>query len=579
MKLFLLVYLLAIPGILLSQALPITLDGEFDDWEDASVLFDITQTDQSPDNLHVTRMWGANDDDFLFIRIEFDREITLLDNNPVILFLDTDNDITTGYDPDIIGAELQWEFGDRRGTFYNEGGSHWIRFHNIRLRTAPTVTSTDFEIALGCNALPDGSTSLFQSDTVNIRIRFDEQGNDAYASGTYIFDPVPVPAPDPIPLERMSDDDLRILAFNAWDDKVFEEEFTDQYYRILNTLQPDIIAFQEIWQHSAGETSERVADLYSLDESSQWYAVKEDTGNVTVSRFPIMDSWQILVWDDDEGWSDRHRLTVSLINMQEEYNTNLLFVNVHLRCCAGGEENRWKEITALTNFIDNAREPGGSLHIDEDTPIILAGDFNLVGSSEQLAAIEDDITDWDGRGIERVRARQTGKRMHYTWRNDNSGFSPGKLDYIFYTSSVLSLKNTYTLQVEEMSPEQRDKYGLHYGDTRVASDHLPHVADFSVKAATAIKDDTTIESFYLGKNYPNPFNARTTVTFSIPETSDVSIILHDLLGRNVDTLFDGRKVAGSYSIDFDASVLASGVYYYTMTAGDFIKTRKMILLQ
>ncbi len=564
------VSLLLTPFPLIPQALPITIDGEFDDWEEASLLFTIDDNGNSHDVLHVIRLHGANDDRFLFLRIELDREITLLENNPLVLFLDTDNDNTTGYDPHNVGAELRWEFGERSGIFYTGTDEYEIRFRDIRLRTAPTVTSTEFEIAIGRDATPFSSIPLFQSDTVRVYVQFDEAANYSYASGTYIFDPEPVPPPEPIPLERHNVDDLRILAFNAWDDKVFETEFTGQYQRILSVLRPDIIAFQEIWNHDAQETAQRVENLIPSEDEYEWHAVKQDNGNVTVSKFPILDSWQIL---------NGSRMTAVLIDTREDYGTKLMLVNVHLRCCAWGEDNRWQEIAALTNFINNAREPGGLLQLDEGTPVILAGDFNLVGSSGQLAAIETDILDWDGTGLERVRARQTEKRMHYTWRNDWSWFSPGKLDYIFYSGSVLSLKNHYTLQVEEMSVEQRALYGLQYGDTQAASDHLPHIADFEVQPATGVRDKRSVDDYHLGQNYPNPFNPATSFSFSIPETTEVTIILYDILGKKVKSLLDAEKPAGNYSVNIDAFSLASGVYFYTMRTDDYLKTRRMVVLR
>jgi len=575
--LLLLLYL-CIPLYLFSQSLPITIDGVFDDWSDASLLFDVDDTAVSTQELHIERMWGANDNDFLFLRIRFNREITLLDYNPVVVYIDTDNDQSTGYDPGNLGAELRWEFGERRGMFYDGTTSHQIFFRHIRLRTAPTVTSTEFEIALGRDATPAGTTALFQSDTIRIHFRFDEDGNDAFATGKYVFDPEPVPPPEPIPLERVDTDDLRVLTFNAWDDKLFEHQFTGEYERILNALNPDIIAFQEIWEHSGPETAERIEELLPSAENSQWYAVKKDPGNVTVSRFPILESWQLLLWYND-GWQYTHRLTVSLIDMRETYDTKLLFVNVHLGCCAWGETNRWREINALTNFIANTREPGGHLYLEEEIPIILAGDFNLVGSREQLDAIKTDILDWDGTGVERVVARQTEKRMHYTWRNDQSWFSPGKLDYIFYTGSLLDLKNTYTLQVEEMSEEQRTVYGLQDGDTRVASDHLPHVADFAILSTTTVSDHRPVPGYYLYRNYPNPFNNQTTISFTLPESRDVSIVIYNVLGEEIDIILDEKVSSGRHSIEFNALDLPSGVYYYRMRVGSYTETRSMVYIR
>ncbi|MFU8860742.1 MAG: endonuclease/exonuclease/phosphatase family protein [Cyclonatronaceae bacterium] len=573
--LLLLLLLFFLTSTLLSaQSLPILIDGEFDDWENAALLFEIDQGAPAPNGIHVKRIRAANDDRFLFLKIVLDREITLLENNPLVLLIDSDNNITTGYDAGNTGAELRWEFGRRRGSFHAGSASHSIQFADIRLRTAPTVTSSTFEIAIGRDTQPDKSNPLFQADTLAIHLLGD---GGSHAVGVYVFDPEPVPAPEPIPLGRFDASDLRVLAFNAWNDKLFNEQFTDEYRRILEALDPDIIAFQEIWDHNAEQTAQRVETLLPSGDDAQWQAIKLDRGNVTVSKYPVLDSWHILV---GEQQSDGHRLTATLFDLQESHNTHLMLINIHLRCCAGGENNRWNEIAALANFIDNAREEGGLLHLPEGTPIILAGDFNLVGSSGQLAAIENDIIDWDGSGFKRVHARQTEKRMHYTWRNDNGGFSPGKLDYIFYTGSTLTLKNRYTLQVEEMSVDQRALYGLYYGDTQVASDHLPHVADFELMRTTSSGGNIgLINSYSLAQNFPNPFNPATTITFTVPEPGNVRIDVFDVLGRRIADLVNETYSSGVHNVAFNASDLPSGIFLIRMNAGNQVFTRKMTLVK
>jgi endonuclease/exonuclease/phosphatase family metal-dependent hydrolase len=563
-------------GIMYSQSLPISIDGEFSDWDAAYVLYIQDSTAAAPAGLHPVRVQVSNDDRFLFLKFELDREITLLENNPLVLLINTDNDINTGYDAGNTGAELRWVFGNRQGTFYSDTGVHSILYHHIRLRTAPTVSSTVFEIAIGRDTRPDTSNPLFQSDT--IAAYFHSLEGNLSVSGTYIFDPLPVAPPEPIPLERTDDSDLRILAFNAWSDKLFNAQFTNQYRRILGALDPDIIAFQEIWDHDAFQTAQRVEELLPSAGSFQWHAVKNDMGNVTVSRYPVLDSRQIPVWNGF-SFSDQHRLTAALIDTRNTYNTNFVLVNIHLRCCSGGENNRWNEITSLKNFIHDTIESGGPLNIDEGTPIVLAGDFNLVGSSGQLAAIETDINEWDGSAFNRVHARQTEKRMHYTWRNDGGAFSPGKLDYIFYTGSVMSLKNSFTLQVEEMSQIQREKYGLEYGDTESASDHLPHVADFGVHQATSTEETGTPNGYSLGYNYPNPFNPSTTITFSLAEPGDVKIDVYDILGRHITELVNDLYSGGMHNVTYDASALSGGMYVIRMETGSHLFTGKMTLLK
>jgi len=85
--------------------------------------------------------------------------------------------------------------------------------------------------------------------------------------------------------------------------------------------------------------------------------------------------------------------------------------------------------------------------------------------------------------------------------------------------------------------------------------------------------------FSLEQNFPNPFNPSTQIQFSIGERSHVTLTVHDLLGRTVQTLTQGMLDAGTYSTYFDASRLTSGIYYYTMTAGNHKETKKMLLMK
>jgi photosystem II stability/assembly factor-like uncharacterized protein len=86
-------------------------------------------------------------------------------------------------------------------------------------------------------------------------------------------------------------------------------------------------------------------------------------------------------------------------------------------------------------------------------------------------------------------------------------------------------------------------------------------------------------NFELSQNYPNPFNPSTTITFSIPQKSDVSVKIFDILGNEVATLVNETKEAGRYNINFNASNYSSGVYFYSIKAGNFTETKKMTLLK
>ncbi|KAA3619566.1 MAG: T9SS C-terminal target domain-containing protein [Calditrichaeota bacterium] len=99
---------------------------------------------------------------------------------------------------------------------------------------------------------------------------------------------------------------------------------------------------------------------------------------------------------------------------------------------------------------------------------------------------------------------------------------------------------------------------------------------------TSLNDDTrgTVPAqFALHQNYPNPFNPTTTIEFSLPKSSFVMLQVYNLLGTEVATLLETHKPAGKHVVSFDAMALASGIYYYTLTTGDFKQSRKMLLLR
>jgi hypothetical protein len=86
-------------------------------------------------------------------------------------------------------------------------------------------------------------------------------------------------------------------------------------------------------------------------------------------------------------------------------------------------------------------------------------------------------------------------------------------------------------------------------------------------------------TFELSQNYPNPFNPSTVISYQLPVVSEVSLKVYDLLGREVATLVNQRQEAGRYQVVFDASRLASGVYFYRLQAGAFVETRKMMVVR
>jgi hypothetical protein len=83
----------------------------------------------------------------------------------------------------------------------------------------------------------------------------------------------------------------------------------------------------------------------------------------------------------------------------------------------------------------------------------------------------------------------------------------------------------------------------------------------------------------LYQNFPNPFNPSTTIRFSIPEAGIVNLSIYNLLGEKVGEVLNRELVSGSYEFTYDASSLSSGIYFYTIKAGNYSATKKMMLIK
>ncbi len=88
-----------------------------------------------------------------------------------------------------------------------------------------------------------------------------------------------------------------------------------------------------------------------------------------------------------------------------------------------------------------------------------------------------------------------------------------------------------------------------------------------------------ITEYSLEQNFPNPFNPSTRIKFQIPEDGFVTLKVYDILGNEVTTLINEQKPQGIFEVNFNASSLASGVYIYKIQAGDFVSSKKMLLLK
>jgi hypothetical protein len=120
------------------------------------------------------------------------------------------------------------------------------------------------------------------------------------------------------------------------------------------------------------------------------------------------------------------------------------------------------------------------------------------------------------------------------------------------------------------------------GIVKIARDGWSSIDLVAYNVATSVDDNSPLDvpaCFSVNQNYPNPFNPSTTISFTLSSESSVSLKVIDILGREVATLVSEEMPAGTYSRQWSAYNMPSGVYLYRLRAGDFVKTEKMILMK
>ncbi|MFH2031151.1 MAG: T9SS type A sorting domain-containing protein [Bacteroidota bacterium] len=123
-----------------------------------------------------------------------------------------------------------------------------------------------------------------------------------------------------------------------------------------------------------------------------------------------------------------------------------------------------------------------------------------------------------------------------------------------------------------------DNKGYWWGNTDLTPLHQVQTKIID-KIVSAEKPSSIPEKFSLSQNYPNPFNPSTVIKFQVPSNKFIKLQVFDMLGREIRVLVNGVHKPGNYTVEFNANGLSSGVYFYTLNAGEFKETKKMILLR
>jgi endonuclease/exonuclease/phosphatase family metal-dependent hydrolase len=253
-------------------------------------------------------------------------------------------------------------------------------------------------------------------------------------------------------VDRPAGTHLRVASLNTWRHGMVDRIRGPSLIRLLNAVSPDVILLQEEYDTAPDALRQVLASAFPGD----WDLVKV-AGNVIATRMPLT---QFPTLDPSHAAAITTHHTLGPI----------LLLAVHKRCCGhiGSREDvhRIEQTRALMRTIDLVRA-----HHDIDIPVVLAGDWNLVGSRTPL----DLLTQPTGPDLHAVDARHLSSLDTYTWFNPRSDFTPGRLD-LAAVDARSSASRAFLVDSRALDPAQLRGAGLQAADSS-ASDHLLLVLD------------------------------------------------------------------------------------------------------
>ncbi len=200
--------------------------------------------------------------------------------------------------------------------------------------------------------------------------------------------------------------------------------------------------------------------------------------------------------------------------------------------------------------------------------------FTITASSKITVVSPNGGESWEGKSVHPI-----------TWTSTN--VTNVKIEYSLNNGSTWSTiaalapaaSGTYNWTVPDTTSAQAL---VRISDATNSSVSDVSDADFTITPVTSVDDyfNSTIPKAYgLMQNFPNPFNPTTTIYYSIPKSGLVVLKVYNILGKEVATLVNRDQSAGNYSIQFDASKLESGIYFYRIQSGSFVAAKKLILMK
>ena len=230
---------------------------------------------------------------------------------------------------------------------------------------------------------------------------------------------------------------------------------------------------------------------------------------------------------------------------------------------------------SLKENVPSATRFGSAARIifDENEPIDTPVWSNILDTEAPVSTVDP------------LDSVQTSAGFNVSWSGSDD--ASGIQHYTIYVSENGAEPEIWLADTADQSQVFNGNDGSTYAFWSTATDWVGNRSEGGTEpeAVTTVQLPTSIEQpdlpaeFSLSQNYPNPFNPTTVIRFGLPEAADVRLEIYDIAGRRVAILADDTRAAGWYKVNFDGSALASGVYIYRLQAGDYVQSKKFVLVK
>lgn len=234
-------------------------------------------------------------------------------------------------------------------------------------------------------------------------------------------------------------------------------------------------------------------------------------------------------------------------------------------CNTYGGFYQWNEAMAYSTTPGTKGICPNGWHVPTDAELLT---LFMAVDGNALKAIGQGTRDGTGTNISGFSALIAGHR------NDGSNFYNLGTTTTFWSSTETSTYYAFNMELNGYN-----SYSLGNSFNKGSGFSVRCLKDESGTSVGGDNEKVFPTEYSLSQNYPNPFNPTTTINYSVPKESFVTIKIYDVVGKEVTTIVNGNKSVGNYSIEFDASKLVSEIYFYRIQAGNFTDTKKLILIK